>query len=83
MSRTSLCYRRTVAPKHNLRDPDLIPRSKHGTEGDLAQVGTWSLVERERMDQRFAAAILAAGHATTMPSTHFGTRSPVANYQRE
>jgi len=71
-----------VAPKHVFRDPDSIPRSKHGTERDLAQVGYWPASEREHMDQRFAAAMQAAGYSTTTPSTIAGTRSPVANYQR-
>jgi len=77
-----LCYTRTVAPKHQFRDPDSIPRFKPGTERDLERVGAWSLAEREKMDQQFVAAMLAAGYGTTTPSTHFGTRSPVAGYRR-
>jgi hypothetical protein len=77
-----LCYMRTVAPKHSMRDPDLA-RPRNGTERDLAQVGFWPASERERMDQRFAAAMQAAGYGSTMPSTHFGTRNPVAGYRRD
>ena len=80
--RTLLCYTRPVAPKHLFRDPDSIPRSKHGTERDLAQIGTWTLAQREQMDERFAAAMLAAGYGSTMPSTTFGARNPIAGYLR-
>jgi hypothetical protein len=71
-----------MAPKHLFRDPDLIPRSKHGAEGDLGQVGSWPVSERQRMDRQFINAMLRAGYSTTMASTHFGTIRPVRGYQR-
>jgi hypothetical protein len=70
-----LCYTRTVAPKHS--------RPRNGSERDLEQVGFWPASERERMNERFAAAMQAAGYGSTMPSTHFGTRNPVAGYRRD
>src|SRR5262249_27094063 len=79
-----LCYIAPVAaPQRLFRDPDSIPRHGHGTERDLDRVGNWTLAEREKMDERFAAAMMAAGYASTLPSTHFGTICPVANHQRE
>jgi hypothetical protein len=72
-----------MAPKHLFRDPDLLPRHRHGSEGDLGQVGSWPVSERKLMDERFVAAMVRAGHATTTPSTHFGTIRPVRGYQRD
>jgi len=66
-----------------VRDPGSIPRHHPGSERDLGQVGYWSAGERQRQDEAFAAAMQAAGYSATLPSTHFGTRNPVANYQRE
>jgi hypothetical protein len=45
-------------------------------------------VEVMAMDARFRLAVttaLEAGleHCVTEPSTHFGTRVPIANYQRD
>jgi hypothetical protein len=68
--------------KFLFRDPDTIPHHRHGGEMNLAQVGAWTLQERERMNQAFVAAMVAAGHNITAPSTHPGTIRPVANYQR-
>jgi hypothetical protein len=70
-----------VVLKRSFRDPDLIPRH-HEREEHLGQVGYWPAGEREKMDQQFAAAMQAAGYGTTAPSTHFGTRAPIAGYRR-
>jgi hypothetical protein len=68
-----------MAAKHNFVDPDLAPRSKQGAETNLA-LGTWTQAEREEMNERFVAAMQAAGHAATTPSTIAGTRNPISGY---
>jgi hypothetical protein len=46
------------------------------------RVGYWTQLEHERMDATFGKAMEAAGYSSTMPSTCFGTKAPIAGYQR-
>jgi hypothetical protein len=46
------------------------------------QVGNWETGEREAMNDRFVEAMIAAGYELTGSSSHFGTKTPIANYQR-
>ena len=80
-----MCYTHLVPAKFSFRDPEAIPHSNGhvGAEQNLGQVGNWSTLERQTMEARFAAAMTRAGYPITVPSTVFGTRSPVANYQRD
>ena len=50
--------------------------------------GFWTSIDRLEMDAQFRLAMSAAiesgaEHCTTEPSTHFGTRAPIAGYQRD
>ena len=45
-------------------------------------------IDRQEMDAQFRLAMSAAieagaEHCATEPSTHFGTRAPIAGYQRD
>ena len=49
--------------------------------------GFWTRYDRQEMDAQFRLAMSAAieagaEHCATEPSTHFGTRAPVAGYER-
>jgi len=68
------CRWRYAKPSTVARDPFLI-RNK-GT-GHPAQIGYWPRGEREKMDERFAAAMTRAGYVVTAPSTCPGTRAPI------
>ena len=79
-----------MADKSNrlYRDPDrdtvskwCEPSPKDGRDG------YWTSIDRQEMDAQFRLAMSAAieagaEHCATEPSTHFGTRAPVANYSR-
>ena len=79
-----------MADKNNrlFRDPDrdtvnkwCEPSPKDGRDG------FWTQYDRQEMDAQFRLAMTAAiecgaEHCATEPSTHFGTRAPVAGYER-
>jgi len=44
---------------------------------------SWARDELVAMDAAFIAAMQAAGHALTAPSTAFGTRAPIQGYRRK
>jgi len=47
------------------------------------RTGYWTLLEHERMDAAFTAAMLQAGFALTAASTVAGTRAPIVGYRRD
>ncbi len=78
-----------MADKNNrlYRDPE---RSNLGNPSqiDINRIGYWTTFDREAMDAQFRLAMTTAiecgaEHCATEPSTHFGTRAPVAGYQRD
>jgi hypothetical protein len=69
------------------RDPDSLVAASP-SQHELKRIGFWSSIAREAMDAQFRLAMTAAiecgaEHCTTSPSTHFGTRAPIAGYQRD
>jgi hypothetical protein len=77
-----------MADKRQYKDPS---RSYAGA-GEVtvreSRNGYWHALEMRRMDDKFRKAMATAiksgaEHCATEPSTHFGTRAPVAGYQRD
>ena len=69
------------------RDPDSLA-AVPPSQAELNRDGFWSSIDRVEMDAQFRLAMSAAievgaEHCATEPSTHFGTRAPIANYQRD
>ena len=55
---------------------------------EINRIGYWTEIDRLEMDAQFRLAMSAAieagaEHCATEPSTHFGTRAPIAGYQRD
>ena len=70
-----------------VRDPDTLA-AVPPSAAELNRNGFWTETDRLEMDAAFRLAVttaLESGLETcpTSPSTHFGTRAPVANYQRD
>jgi hypothetical protein len=69
------------------KDPDEIRTSQQPSAKD-SRTGYWTQFDRIEMDAQFRLAVTTAVEAgletcTTSPSTHFGTKCPIANYQRD
>jgi hypothetical protein len=78
-----------MAEKNNrlFRDPDSLA-AQQPSQAELNRIGYWTTFDREAMDDRFRLAMTTAlesglERCATEPSTHFGTRAPIANYQRD
>ena len=72
------------------KDPDLIyAGAGYALSGkELKRIGQWDATALAEMDSKFQAAMTSAitsgaEHCATSPSTHFGTRCPVAGYARD
>ena len=70
------------------KDPDKIYPSQQPSPKELLRTGQWDSRTLETMDAQFRLAMTAAiecgaEHCVTGTSTHFGTRAPVAGYQRD
>jgi hypothetical protein len=68
------------------RDPDSLA-AQQPSQAELNRIGLWTTFDREAMDAAFRLAMTTAlesglEHCATEPSTHFGTRAPVAGYER-
>jgi hypothetical protein len=71
-----------------VRDPDTVYAAQRPSPEELLRTGQWDMIVLEEMDARFRLAMTTAlesglEHCPTEPSTHFGTRAPVAGYQRD
>ena len=69
-----------------VRDPDTLA-AVPPSQAELTRVGYWNTFDRLEMDAAFRLAVSGAveaglEHCATEPSTHFGTRAPIANYSR-
>jgi predicted CoA-binding protein len=76
-----------VEMTRQVRDPDTLAAVPPST-AELNRIGFWSQLDREEMDAQFRLAMTTAiecgaEHCATEPSTHFGTRAPIAGYQRD
>jgi hypothetical protein len=76
-----------MVEKRLFRDPDKVYSAQRPSPEKLLRTGQWDASVSEAMDDAFRLAVTAALEAgleccPTSPSTHFGTRSPVAGYQR-
>ena len=70
-----------------VRDPDTLA-AVPPSAAELARIGYWTTIDRVEMDAAFRLAVSSAveaglEHCATEPSTHFGTRAPIAGYQRD
>ena len=68
------------------KDPDSLA-AQQPSQAELNRIGFWTTFDREAMDAAFRLAMTTAlesglEHCATEPSTHFGTRAPVAGYER-
>ena len=77
---------RTGRNSRQFRDPDSLV-AQQPSQAELNRVGYWTEIDRLEMDAQFRLAMSAAieagaEHCATEPSTHFGTRAPIANYSR-
>jgi hypothetical protein len=69
------------------KNPDTLAMAKPSAS-EINRLGCWTTVEREMQDAAFRLAMSNAvecglEHCATEPSTHFGTRAPIAGYQRD
>ena len=73
--------------RRQFKDPDSLAAPKPGVS-EINRLGYWFAADRVEMDAQFRLAMTAAieagfEHCATTPSTHFGTRAPIAGYQRD
>jgi hypothetical protein len=77
-----------MVEKRLFRDPDKVYSAQRPSPEELLRTGQWDMIALEEMGALFRAALSAAveaglEHCPTSPSTSFGTRAPIANYQRD
>jgi hypothetical protein len=81
-----------MADKNNrlYRDPERSNLGKwcNPSQTEINRIGYWTEIDRQEMDAQFRLAMSAAIEAgaevcATSPSTHFGTRAPIAGHQRD
>jgi hypothetical protein len=77
----------TMKDRRQFKDPNSLAVPEPGAS-ELNRVGHWWSADRIEMDAQFRLAMstaIEAGleHCATEPSTHFGTRAPITNYQRD
>jgi hypothetical protein len=59
-----------------------MPSKRKHSDEDLARVGFWGTGKVRQMDESFVQAMVEAGYQVTSSSSHFGTRTPRAGYER-